>query len=368
MLAPFTLFTACVGLSPEEQAEYKELQAELHRIQVEEIEPRRDELQKIVEGKLVIDVEQLQAQVNQIRNEKLEPLNDKLTSLKSDEAVLAAPGTRVDLEELNQKLEELEALYAGIQQEISKNREQMITAKKIAAAPLEEQIHELELALKALFEELENIGRETDLRAIEIDGLLAGLRSELEEADEGSGAAAEIEAAIAELEEEWDVLHETEANAKTEVESSIDAKENEIIELRKEIEERHIALIDSYENLILGLEITAHDIAEEKEDVIRRIHELELSAPEELDKTINELEELIEEIVTTELRPLIERLEAARQGDGDGATVSREQLVAELEKWLARVTEIRARMSELSAKSFQSLLGGLDLGGLAALG
>ncbi len=34
MLAPFALFSACVGLTPEEQAEYDQLQYEVHRIQV----------------------------------------------------------------------------------------------------------------------------------------------------------------------------------------------------------------------------------------------------------------------------------------------------------------------------------------------
>lgn len=40
MIAPFALLTACVGLSPEEQAEYTSLQSELQRIQFEEISPR----------------------------------------------------------------------------------------------------------------------------------------------------------------------------------------------------------------------------------------------------------------------------------------------------------------------------------------
>ena len=101
--------------------------------------------------------------------------------------------------------------------------------------------------------------------------------------------------------------------------------------------------------------------------MIRRIHELELSAPEELEKTIDELENLIEEIVTTELRPLIEQLNEATAG-GDPNTVTREQLRAEIELWLAKITSVRARLNELTAKSFKSLLGGLDLSGLSALG
>lgn len=369
MLAPFALFTACVGLTPEEQAEYRELQEEVRRIQIEEIEPRRGELQKVLEGKFVVDVEQLQAQINQVRNEKLEPLNEELVTLKSSDPVLAAPGTKIELEELNRRLEELEALHAGMKAEIEQQRQQLIAAKEAAASEPQEQIDALELEIKSLVEELEELGFNTDIRALEIDEQLAALREELEDADEGSEAAQEITAAIAELEEEWELLHDAEASAKADLEASIDAKENEIHELRAEIERRHGALIDQFENMILGLEISAHDIAEEKEDVIRRIHELELSAPEELEKTISDLEELIEKIVTTELRPLIERLEEARQGgDSGGATVSRERLVAELEEWLAKIAQLRARMSELSAKSFQSLINGLDLGALGSLG
>lgn len=367
MLAPFALFTACVGLTPEEQAEYKELQAELHRIQVEEIEPRREELQKLAEGKLVIDVEQLQAQVNQIRNDKLEPLNEELAALKSSDPILAAPGTRIELEELHQRLEELELLAAGLEAQIEEHRSKLIAAKEAATGPLEEEITGLELELKALVEELENLFHETDLQAIEINEQLDALREELEGLDEGSEDAEAIEAEIAALEGEWDEIHDAEAVKKEELQSAIDAIENEIAELRKEIEDRQRALIEQFESLIHGLQISLHDISEEKEDVKRKIHDLELSAPEELDKTIDELEELIEKIVTSELQPLIERLEEARQG-GSGATISREQIAAELERWFARIAEIRARMSELSSKSFQSLLSGLDLSALAALG
>lgn len=302
MLAPFALFTACVGLTPEEQAEYKELQDEVRRIQVDEIQPRQHGLKKIADGKLVVNVTELQERVNQIRNERLEPLNDKLAVLKSGEQVFAAPGTRIELEELNSRLEELKQLYAAIQGQIDEHREQLLAAKKAAAEQLEAQISELELDLKSA---------ETD-----------------------------------------------------EAENAIKAQ---IQELREEIDARHEAITDQFEILIHTLEVSLHDVSEEKEDVVRKIYELELSAPEELEKTIQELENTIEEIITKELRPLIEKLNEATSG-GDSNSVTREQLRAEIEEWLGKLTSLRARINELTAKSLQSLLGGLDLSGLAGLG
>ncbi len=302
MLAPFALFTACVGLTPEEQAEYRELQEEVRRIQVEEIQPRQNELKQIAEGGLVVNVAELQQRVNQIRNEKIEPLNEKLASLKSSDPVLAAPGTRIELEELNTRLEELKQLYSGLHAQIEEHREQMHAAKKAAAAEPEAEIEELLVKLK---------------------------NAETED------AAAEIEAMI----DEWE----------------------------EEIHARHTAIIEQFEILIHSLEITLHDVSEEKEAVFLRIQELELSAPEELEKTISELENTIEEIITSELRPLIEKLNEATSG-GDGNAVTREQLKAEIEEWLEKLASLRARINELTKKSFQSLLGGLDLSSLSGLG
>ncbi len=302
LLAPFALLTACVGLTPEEQAEYKELQAEVRRIQVEEIQPRQSELNEIIEGKLVVDVTEIQERVNQIRNERLAPLDEQLASLKSGDPVFAAPGTRLELEELNGRLNELTQLYAAIQAQIDEHRGQMLAAKAAAAEQLEAQISELELELKEA---------ETD-------------------------DAAEL------------ILEQ-------------------IAILTEEIGARKSAIIDQFEILIHGLEISLHDVSEEKEDVVRKIHELELSAPEELEKTINELENQIETIVTKELRPLIEQLNEATAG-GDPNAALRERLRAEIEEWLSKLASTRARINELTAKSFQSLLGGLDLGGLSGLG
>lgn len=301
MLAPFALFTACVGLTPEEQAEYKELQEEVRRIEVEEIQPRQNDLHQIIEGKLVVNVTEIQERVNQIRNDRLEPLNQKLATLKSSDPVLAAPGTRIELEELNRRLEELMRLYSGVEAQIAEHREQLLAAKKASSEELVAIIAELEI-------DLEN----------------------------------------------------------TEGEESAAAIEDEIHGLQEEIESRHTAIAEQFEILIHSLEFSLHDISEEKEDVIRKIHELELSAPEELAKTIDELENLIEEIVTTELRPLIERLNEATQS-GDPNTETREQLRAEIEEWLNKIAALRARMNELTKKSFQSMLSGLNLGALAGL-
>lgn len=301
MLAPFALFTACAGLTPEEQAEYREIQEEVRRIQVEEIQPRQNDLNQIKDGKLVINVSEIQEQVNQIRNSRLEPLNKQLAALKTSDGVLAAPGTRIELEELNRRLDELMQLYSGMQAQITEHQDQLLAAKKAAAKELEEQISALRLELKVA---------------------------------ESEDAAELIEAKIADLEEEIDA--------------------------------RHTAIADQFGILIHTLEVSLHDISEEKEAVIREIHELELSAPEELEKTIDELENLIEQIVTKELRPLIERLNEATVG-GDGNEVTREQLRAEIEKWLAKLTSLRTRMNELTKKSFQSMLGGLDLSALVGL-
>ena len=108
-----------------------------------------------------------------------------------------------------------------------------------------------------------------------------------------------------------------------------------------------------------------HDIAEEKADVRQQIHEIELASHEELEKTIEDLENLIEETIATELRPLIEQLNAATIG-GDVNAATKERLMAEIEDWLARLAELRARINELTSKSLQSLLGGLDLQSLVA--
>lgn len=297
MLAPFALFTACVGLTPEEQAEYKELQDEVLRIQVEEIQPRQEQLKQIIDGKLVVNVEQLQEQVNQIRNEQIEPLNKKLASLKSGEQVFAAPGTRLDLEQLNLRLDELKRLHTAMEAQIAEHREQLAAAKAVAAEELEAAIAELEIALAEA------------------------------ESDE---AAEQIEA--------------------------------EIAAVYAEIEVRHSALVEQFGILIHGLEMSLHDISEEKEDVVRAIHELELSAEEELGKTIEELEGAIDEIITHELRPLIEQLNAATTGDV--TEITREQLRGEIEEWLAELASMRARLNELTARSFQSWFNGLDLSGL----
>lgn len=301
MLAPFALFTACVGLTPEEQAEYKELQEEVRRIQVEEIQPRQNDLKQIIDGKLVVDVAEIQAQVNQIRNEKLEPLDKKLTNLKTDLQVQAAPGTRIELAELNSRLEELERLSAGMKAQIAQHEEQRSAAKKAVAELLEEDISELELALKEA------------------------------ESDEAAAAI-----------------------------------EEEIRGLREEIENRQAAIFDQFAVLIQSLEFSLYDISEEKAEVIQKIYELELTAPEELEKTIEDLENLIEEIITNELRPLIERLNEATVG-GDPNEATREQLRAEIEEWLSKIASLRARMNELTQKSFQSILGGLNLNALAGL-
>jgi hypothetical protein len=311
MLAPFALLTACVGLSPEEQAEYSRLQSELQRIQFEDISPRKEKLRDLADGKLVVDVDQLHEQVNQIRNEKLAPLQHKLAGLKSQQEVLAAPGTRIDLEELNRRLVELDLLSAGIKSQIAEYREQLELAKGAAASQVEAEITLLEVDLAALREQLAaatNVADENDLKA----------------------QIAEIEA--------------------------------KIHALREESEIRNAALSSQFGTIIHDLEMSLHDISEEKSDIAIKIHDLELSAPEELEQVIIELESMIEKITTSELRPLIERLNAASSG-GDGTSDLREQLRAELEEWLARVSEIRARINELQAQSLQSILGGLDLSG-----
>ncbi len=302
MLAPFALFTACVGLTPEEQAEYKELQEEVRRIQVDEIQPRQNGLNQIIEGKLVVDVKEIQEQVNQIRNERLEPLNKQLATLRSGDQFQAAPGTRVELQELNRRLDELKQLYSAIQAQIDEHRGQLLAAKEASAEQLEAEITGLELKLKAT---------------------------------EDDTAAEEIEARIHEL--------------------------------REEIERRHGAIAEQFGVLIHTLEISLHDVSEEKEQIARNIHEIELSAPEELEKAIEELENVLEQIISTELRPLIEKLNEATVG-GDPNEVNRQQLREEIEEWLVKITALRARMNELTTKSFQSLLGGLDLSVFAGLG
>jgi chromosome segregation ATPase len=366
MLVPFALFSACVGLTPEEQAEYDALQSEVQRIQVEEIGPRQMKLHEIGDGKLAVNVTELQEKVNQIRNEKLGPLEHRLSGLQSGGEVLAAPGTKIELEELNRSLEELKMLYAGLQSQINETRGQMESAKKIAGQQIEEEITLLEIELKAQKTTLENLFNDTDIAAIEINASLAEYREMLETLEADSADADEIRAQIAELESEWETLHDNESGLKTIIEARIEATEAAIHELREEIESRHHALAEQFGDLIHELEVTLHDVSEEKESVVRKIHELELSAPEELEQAIEELEVLIEEIVSTELRPLIERINAAVAG-GDPNAALREELRAELEEWLAEIASKRARMNELSSKSFQSMLSGLDLGGLGTL-
>jgi chromosome segregation ATPase len=366
MLVPFALFSACVGLTPEEQAEYDALQSEVQRIQVEEIGPRQMKLHEIGDGKLAVNVTELQEKVNQIRNEKLGPLEHRLSGLQSGGEVLAAPGTKIELEELNRSLEELKMLYAGLQSQINETRGQMESAKKIAGQQIEEEITLLEIELKAQKTTLENLFNDTDIAAIEINASLAEYRELLETLEADSADADEIRAQIAELESEWETLHDNESGLKTIIEARIEATEAAIHELREEIESRHHALAEQFGDLIHELEVTLHDVSEEKESVVRKIHELELSAPEELEQAIEELEVLIEEIVSTELRPLIERINAAVAG-GDPNAALREELRAELEEWLAEIASKRARMNELSSKSFQSMLSGLDLGGLGTL-
>lgn len=312
VIAPFVLFTACVGLSPEEQAEYSYLQSELQRIQFEEISPRQAKLRDIADGKMVVDVDQLHEQVNQIRNEKLAPLQHKLAGLKSQGEVLAAPGTRIELEELNQRLVELDLLSAGIKSQIAEYREQLALAKDSVSGQIEDEITALEDELAALRAQLASVSSDADENA--------------------------LKAQIAEI-------------------------EAEIAALREESEDRIAALATQFGTIIHGLEMSLHDISEEKSDIAIKIHDLELTAPEELEQAITELEALIEKITTSELRPLIERLNAATVG-GDATADLREQLRAELEEWLTKVTDIRARMSELQARSLQAILGGLDLSGL----
>ncbi len=367
MLTPFALFTACVGLTPEEQAEYKELQEEVRRIQVEEIQPRQANLRDIVEGNLTVNLDELQKQINLIRNERLDPLEHKLAVLQSDGTVFAAPGTRIELEELNDRLNELQLLYSGLQEQIEEHNGLLEAAKKAAGREIEEKISLLEIELEELLNQLEEIGRDTDLRAVEIDDAIGELRDDLETLDEGSEDATGIQAQIEELDAEWTSIHDSETALKSEINDSIEVIEAEINQLREEIESRHSALRKQFGGLIHGMEISLHDVSEDKEAVVRRIQELELSAPEELEKAIDELEGLIESIITTELRPLIERLNEATRGE-DPNDAAREQLRAELEEWLTKIAVLRARLNELTSKSFKSLLGGLDLGGLAALG
>ena len=363
MLVPFALFSACVGLSPEEQAEYNELQSEVSRIQVEEIAPRQQQLHEILNGGFAVDINELQEQVNQIRNERLEPLEHRLSGLQSGGQVLAAPGTRIELEEMNRKLEELGLLSAGLQAQIAEYRGQLEAAQTAAGQQLEEQIGLLEIKLEALQQQLEELFRDTDLRAVEIEESLSDLRELLETLETDSSEADEARAGITEFEAEWEALHDSESAMKSEVEEAIEQINAEINALREEINGRHSALAVQFGGLILGLEISLHDVSEEREDIVRRIHDIELSAPEELKQAIEELQELIDTIVKNELRPLIERLNEATAG-GNPNSVSREKLKAELEEWLTIVARNRARMNELNSKSFESLLGGLNLGGL----
>lgn len=367
MLAPFALFTACVGLTPEEQAEYKELQSEVRRIQVEEIRPRQETLQKILEGGLVVDIGELQEQVNQIRNKKLGPLEHQLAGLQSGGQVLAAPGTRIELEELNRRLAELGLLYTGLQGEIAERRGQLEAAKSLAGQGVEVEITLLEIELKALRQQLEELFRESDLRVLDIDAAIADLRELLETLEPDSADADDVRAGIAGLEAEREAIHAEEAAVKADAARTIDQLEADIHALQEERDSRHHALVEQFGDLVHGLEVSLHDVSEEKEDVVRRIHGLELSGPEELQRTIDELEGLIAEIVTTELRPLIERINGASEGGGPNS-VTREQLRADLEEWLTRIAGMRARMSELNARSFQSLLSGFDISGLTAFG
>ena len=367
MLTPFALFSACVGLTPEEQAEYTDLQSEVRRIQDEEITPRQQQLHEILEGGLVLDINDLNEKVNQIRNEKLGPLEHQLSGLQSGEQVLAAPGTRIELEELNRRLEELGLLSAGLEGQISEYREQLEAAKSAASHQVEQEITVLEVERHALLEQLEDLFRDTDLRAAEIDASLAELRQALEVLDPDSTEAREVRSGIAEFEAEWETLHDNESALKAEIEATVGRIEAEIAALREESAGRSDVLAEQFGVLIHGLEISLHDVSEEKEDAVRRIHEIELSGPEELQEAIAELENLIEEIVTSELRPLIERINQSVAGeDADGQ--AREQLRVELEDWLATIASKRARMNELNSKSFQSLLQGLNLGGLPVFG
>ena len=143
--------------------------------------------------------------------------------------------------------------------------------------------------------------------------------------------------------------------------------EAKIHALRKESESRSATLSAQFGAIIHDLEMSLHDISEEKSDIAIKIHDLELSAPEELEQVITELESMIEKITTSELRPLIEKLNEATSG-GESSAGLREQLRAELEEWLARVSEIRARINELQAQSLQAILGGLDLSGFVPAG
>ncbi len=299
LLAPFAVFAGCVGLTSEEQAEYRELQEEVRRIQAEEISPRKDQLREVIEGKFVVDIAELEAQVNHVRNERIEPMNQRLAALKSGEQAHAAPGTRIDLEELNTRLAELELLHAGLEGQVIEHREQLVQAKAAASAELEAQIADLEIQLK-----------------------------ETSDTDEKAAIEAQIEA------------------------------------LWAEIQARQIALIDQFELLIHGIELSMHDISEEKATVIQEIHELELASHEELGKTIEDLEILIEETIASELRPLIEQLNAATDG-GDASVATKERLMSEIEDWLARLAETRARVNELTSKSLRSMLSGLNLEALA---
>lgn len=363
MLTPFALFTACVGLSPEEQVEYNQLKSEVQRIQAEEIGPRQQQLHEIATGGIVVDVNQLQAQVNQIRSEKLAPLEHRLSGLQSGSEVLAAPGTKIELEELNRKLQELEQLSAGLKSQISEYREQLEVAQLASGEQLEEQISLLEIELDALNLQLAELFRDTDLQAAEIDASLADLRELLETLEADSADADEARTGIAEFEAEWEAIHQGESAMMAELEDAIEAVKAEIAVLRAEINGHNESLANQFGGLIHGLEISLHDVSEEREDVVQRIHNLELSAPEELQQVIEELEKLIETIVTTELRPLIVRMNEATVG-GDSNSTTREQVRAELEEWLATVAGKRARMNELNSKSFKSLMGGLNLGSL----
>lgn len=312
MIAPFALLTACVGLSPEEQAEYTSLQSELQRIQFEEISPRQEKLRDLADGNLVVNIDKIHEQVNQIRNEKLAPLEQKLAGLKSQSEVLAAPGTRIELEELNQRLAELDLLAAGLKSQIAEYRDQLALAKEAAGSQLEVEISLLDIDLVELRERVDTLSSDADIIA---------LKEQI----------AEIEAKIKALREESDSRGE--------------------------------ALAAQFGTIIHDLEMSLHDISEEKSDIAIKIHDLELTAPEELEQTITDLEKMIEQITTSELRPLIERLNEATSGDG-GSVELREQLRAELEEWLSRVSEIRTRINDLQAKSLQSILGGLNLGGV----
>lgn len=367
LFLPLMAVMACSGLNEAEQAEYDELKVEIARITIEELAPRQERLREIINNSDV-DVDELQAEIARIRAEKLAPLEAQLAALHAEsEPLFAAPSEPVDEEALNKRFDELEAILEEQREKADALRAQIENLRNgDVQADIEvrlQQIAEVE-------RQLEDLRRRTDERALAIQNEIAELDGIKAALDPESDDYAVIAQLLEDLSREWEEIHEDEANGEREFLALIGRLESEIKQLERSVEDISDSLWSQLAAVLEEIERDIHRMEQEQADILALLQPLVFGAagdepgdvPEEPVDTSEleaELEAAIQDIIDTELRPLMDKVNAIVAGEDFTALI--EELKVELEDWLARLAELRERFNELTRKSFESLLSGVDL-------